>query len=79
MNKTIQAIPIDRKGNLLFIKDFEQKDGKMFLSYKSGYNDIPFRRVEVYIQGADLVITADDGTVIYRFAVDFLNKISTNE
>ena len=28
--KTIQSIPINRNGDLLFIKDFEQKENKLF-------------------------------------------------
>lgn len=69
----IQAIPIDRQGNLLFIKNFEIKDDKFFLDYRSMLNDIPFQRVEVYSvdSGQNIAITGNDGTVLYRFNAAF--------
>jgi hypothetical protein len=67
--KTIQSMPINRNGDLLFIKDFEQQGDKMFLSYRSMINDIPFLRQQVFEHQGNILITGDDGTVLYRFPI----------
>lgn len=67
--KTIQAIPINRNGDLLFIKDFEINGDKLFLSYRSMINDIPFVRQQVFEHQNNILITGDDGTVLYRFPI----------
>lgn len=72
--KTIQSIPINRNGDLLFIKDFEVIDGKMFLSYKAMINDIPFIRQQVFDHQGNILITGDDGTVLYRFPIQLAIK-----
>lgn len=75
--KTIQAIPINRNGDLLFIKDFEQVGDKLFLSYRSMINDIPFQRQQVFKHEGNILITADNGTILYRFPIQL--AIKTNE
>ena len=67
--ETIQAIPINRNGDLLFIKDFARNEDKMFLSYRSMINDIPFQRQQVFEHQNNVLITGDDGTVLYRFPI----------
>lgn len=75
--KTIQAIPINRNGDLLFIKDFEVKEDKMVLSYRSMINDIPFIRQQVFEHQGSVLITGDDGTVLYRFPIQLaINTIN---
>ena len=75
--KTIQSIPINRNGDLLFIKDFEQKDGSLFLSYRAMVNDIPFQRTQVFEHQGNILITANNGTVLYRFPVQLaLNTVN---
>ncbi len=75
--KTIQAIPINRNGDLLFIKNFEQKGNKLFLEYRAMVNDIPFRKQEVFEHQGNLLITGDDGTVLYRFPIELaINTIN---
>ncbi|MHB8871604.1 MAG: hypothetical protein ACYC5G_04075 [Candidatus Doudnabacteria bacterium] len=77
--KTIQSMPINRNGDLLFIKDFEQKEGKLFLSYRAMINDIPFRREQVFEHEGMILITGDDGTVMYRFPLQLALKTQNNE
>lgn len=77
----IQAVRIDRSGNLLFLKNFEQQKDKFFIEYRSMLNDIPFQRVQIYLleQEQSFVITGDDGTVLYRFHVSFALNASKDE
>ncbi len=77
--KTIQSIPINRNGDLLFIKDFEQKENKLFLSYRALINDIPFQRQQVFEHQGNVLITGDDGTVLYRFPLQLALKTQNNE
>lgn len=77
--KTIQSIPINRNGDLLFIKNFEQKGKKLFLEYKSMLNDIPFIKTQVFEHEGNILITGDDGTVLYRFPFELALKTQNNE
>jgi len=77
--KTIQSIPINRNGDLLFIKDFEQKENKLFLSYRALINDIPFQRQQVFEHQGNILITGDDGTVLYRFPFELALKTQITE
>ena len=77
--KTIQAIPINRNGDLLFIKDFEQKENKLFLSYRAMINDIPFQKTEVFTEEDNLLIVGSNGAVLYRFPIQLALKTQNNE
>jgi hypothetical protein len=72
--KLIQSIPINRNGDLLFIKNFEQKENKLFLEYKSMLNDIPFMKTQVFEHEGMTLITGEDGTVLYRFPFELALK-----
>jgi len=80
MNK-IQSVPIDREGNLLFLKNFEFKDNKFFVEYRSMLNEIPFQKVEIWPTDEDknFVITGNDGTVLYRIPTFFLLNVQKDE
>ena len=74
---TIAMIPADSIGNKLFIKDLRIDENKVFVKYKSTYNQVPFYEVELNIidEGKVATINGDDGTVLYRFSTGFLNAI----
>jgi len=71
--KTIQALPLDNKGNLLFLKEFREENGKFYIKYRAMINDIPFQEDELFLVdgGKNFVITGDNGKVLYRFNVQF--------
>ena len=46
---TILAIPADKKGNKLFIKDLTVKNDILRCKYRSTYNDMPFMETDLYI------------------------------
>ena len=71
--KTIQAIPLDNKGNLLFLKEFREENGKYYIKYRAMINDIPFQEDELYLvdNGQNFAITGDNAKVLYRFNVQF--------
>lgn len=71
--KTIQAVPLDNKGNLLFLKEFREENGKYFIKYRAMINEIPFRETELYLvdNGQNFAITGSNAKVIYRFNVGF--------
>ena len=77
--KLIQSLPINRNGDLLFIKNFEQKENKLFLEYKSMLNDIPFRKTQVFEHEGMILITGEDGTVLYRFPFELALKTQITE
>jgi len=77
--KLIQSKPINRNGDLLFIKNFEQKENKLFLEYKSMLNDIPFQKAQVFEHQGNILITGEDGTVLYRFPFELALKTQNNE
>lgn len=74
---TIACIPADNFGNKLFLKDVRENNGRLFIKYRSTYNDIPFIETEIYPAdaGKNCIITGDDGTVIWRFSVMWLDKL----
>jgi hypothetical protein len=74
---SIAMIPADNNGNFLFIKDFRREEQRMFLYYRSTFNTIPFRETEVFASdgGKNIIITGEDGTVLYRFSTAWLSKI----
>jgi len=73
----VVMIPADAMGNKLYLKDFKEENTRMFLEYKSSFNDIPFRESEIFYAdgGKSCVITGEDGTVIWRFPIHILNKL----
>lgn len=77
MNNTICSIPADNSGNKLLLKDFREENQKMFIKYRSTFNDIPFRDTELIPvdDGNNLAITGDDGTVLFRFSVAWIGKL----
>jgi len=76
----ISCIPADNKGNKLWIKDFRENGKRMFLKYRSTYNDIPFIESEVFLVDGEhnLAITGDDGTILFRFSVNWINRLINN-
>ena len=71
----IAAIPTDKTGGKLFIKDFRQEADKAFVMMKTTYNDMPFMEVQIFQQDDNCVICGDDGTVLYRFSINWIEKI----
>ena len=74
----IACIKADNVGNKLWIKDYREDKEHLYLKYKSTYNDIPFTETEVFLvdEGNNCVITGEDGTVLYRFNIGWLSKIT---
>lgn len=73
----ILAIPADKDGNKLFIKNFSIMNGRIFCSYKSTYNDMPFQQTELFFvdDNKNVAICGTDGTVLWRFPYLLLNRI----
>lgn len=73
---TIVAIPADNKGNKLYIKELRTERDRLFLKYRSTFNDIPFVETEIFGDGKkNIVIVGDNGAVIWRFAESWLSKL----
>lgn len=75
---SIVMIPADNDGNKLFLKDFRiNEKKKMFVCYRSTYNDIPFQETEIFAVdgGKNIAICADDGTVLFRVLFVFIEKL----
>lgn len=72
---TIVSIPADEEGNKLFIKHFHTLNNKMFCSYRSTYNDMPFQETELFSVDNNQNVAILDGTgaVMWRFNKRFLN------
>ena len=77
MGTEIACVVADNVGNKLYLKDLREDKGRLFLKYRSTYNDIPFTETEVFIMdgGTSCVITGEDGTVLFRFSPSWLAKI----
>jgi hypothetical protein len=75
--QTIACIPADASGNKLWLKDFKIENNRTFIKYRSTYNQIPFEEVEIFLvdEGKNFVITGDDGTVLFRFSSQWINKL----
>jgi len=73
----IVTIPADGVGNLLFLKDVRRKDGRIFIKYRSTFNDVPFQEVELHSAdgGINYVITGGDGTTLWRFSKVWIEKL----
>ena len=72
---TIAVIQADNQGAKLVLKDLEREGDRLFLKYKATWNDVPWQRTEVFVVDGRVVITGDDGTVLYRFGMEWLEKI----
>ena len=74
---TILCIPADGFGNKLFIKGMKVENNRIFVQYRSTYNDIPFAETELFSvdEGRNCAILSDNGTVLYRFNVEWLDKL----
>ena len=75
----IAMIPADSNGNKLFLKNVRiDEKGRLFVKYKSTFNDMPFFEVELFSvdSGKNFAICGDDGTVLYRFSVLWIQKIN---
>lgn len=75
---TIGCIKADDFGNKLYLKEPRREGNKIFVKYRSTYNDIPFQEVELYPAdgGRNFIITGDDGTVLWIFNVGWIDKIT---
>lgn len=74
----ILTIPADREGNKLFIKHFHIIHNRMFCSYKSTYNDMPFQETELFFadNSKNVVICGEDGTVLWRIPYKLVNQLN---
>jgi hypothetical protein len=81
MGNIVCCIPADNEGNKLWIKDFREDKGRLFVNYKSTYNDIPFIETEIFIVDGsqNVAITSDNGTIIFRFSIHWLKKLIEDE
>lgn len=72
MNK-IQAVPLNKEGDLLFLKEFREENGRYFIKYRAMINQIPFQETELYLvdNGQNFAITGDNAKILYRFHVSF--------
>jgi hypothetical protein len=76
MMSVIGAIPADNDGNKLFIKELRKDGERLFLKYRSTFNDYPFVETEIFNdENKNVVIAGDDGTVLWRFSIEWLTKI----
>lgn len=77
MNTTICCIPADNQGNKLWLKEFKEENGRLFLKYKSTYNDMPFSETELFLVDANqnLAIIGDNSKVLYRFSINWLKYL----
>jgi len=76
MGQKITLIPADTEGNKLFLKGFRQNKGKLFVEYKSTFNNMPFFETELFLvdDKKNYAITGENGAVLFRFAVGWLNE-----
>jgi hypothetical protein len=70
----ILSIPANHEGDKLFIKHFHTMNKRMFCSYKSTYNDMPFQETELFFadNNKNVVICGEDGTVLWRIPYKLL-------
>ena len=73
----IAFIPADHLGNKLILKEPRKEGDRLFVKYRSTLNDMPFTESELYPAdgGANYVITGEDGTVFWRFSINWINKL----
>lgn len=77
----IQALPIDREGNLLFLKDFDETtSGQATIKYKAMISGMHFQTSPVFgDEKGNLVIPDNQGKPLYKFHSMFVSKIMTPE
>ena len=70
-------IPANDIGDKLLIKDLREDNNKLYVKYRSTFNDMPFVETEIYIvdKGKNCIITGEDGTALWRFSINWLHKI----
>lgn len=78
MGETILCIPADNQGEKLWIKDFQERDGRFFCQYRSTFNDIPFRETELFLadENKNLTICSDNGKALFRFSVQWMSNFN---
>lgn len=77
MGIKIACIPADNKGNKLWLKELKIENNRIFIKYKSTYNDIPFTETEIFAvdNGLNFAITGNNGVILYRFSAKWLNGL----
>ena len=76
MTTIIVCIPADNNGNKLFLKDISVEENRMYVKYRSTYNDIPFQETELFDDGkGNAIICGEDGTVLWRFNKRLLDNL----
>jgi len=80
METVILCIKADEFGNKLFIKHYSKMNDRMFCFYRSTYNDMPFQETELFLvdNNKNVAICGDDGTIMWRFSIDLLDKFKGN-
>lgn len=76
MDRIIQAIPLNSKGDLLFLKEFREENGRYFIKYRAMINEIPFKEEEIFLvdNNTNFVIVGGNGVILYRFPVELALK-----
>ena len=73
-NMIIHFIPTDQLGGKLILKNYRKEGDRHFVEYRTTYNDIPFREIEIFlIEEEVFVITGDNGTILYTFSKLWIN------
>ena len=77
MGIKIACIPADNSGNKLWLKELRINEKRLYLKYRTTYNDIPFTETEIFPVdgGNNFAITGTDGTVLYRFSINWLKGL----
>lgn len=75
MGKLIKSIRINQEGDLLFIREFREENGRYFIKYRSMVNDIPFQEIELFVEDIEFVIVGGNGKVLYRFMIEALEGL----
>ena len=71
--KRIQSIPINREGDLLFLKEFREDNGRFFIKMKSMLNQIPFKEEELFLtdENQNFVVLGGNGKPVFRFPIQY--------
>lgn len=77
MSNTVLSIRASDKGDVLYLKDIRQDKGITYIKYKSTFNDMPFVESEIVSVdgGVNAAILGSDGTILFRFDINWLNKL----
>jgi len=74
----VSIIPVDRDGNLLFIKEpREDENGRLMIKYRSTLNDLPFFETYLYLADGNrnFTINGDNGAVLFRFSAEYVLQL----